>query len=149
MVESLELNFRTLFLTIILTQMVVASNLSYFGILFEKPILININKIFTIISILIDIGIYIGRRFYNYISDFIKALENYDFFNIEEDDDIEEINKYKLDVDSKNNYSDENPEDEDLNQNNEKLNEYLSKEYNKAINDLTDLIQREISKKDD
>ena len=141
MVESSELNFKTLFSTLILTQIAIASTLSYFGVLFEKPIFINIDQIFIIISALIDIGIYIGRCFYNYVSDFTKALENYELFKIEEDEDNEEVNKYELNVDS-------NDEDENLNQSNEELNEYLSDEYNKAINGLMDLVQREISKND-
>ena len=148
MVETPKMNFKTLFSTLILTQIIIASNLSYFGILFEKPMLINIDQIFIIISVLIDIGIYIGHCFYNCASNFVKALENLESFKIEEDEDNEEVKKYELNVDSKNNSSDENLEDEIPNQSNEELNEYLSEEYNKAVNNLMDLIQREISKND-
>lgn len=117
MIESSELDFKTLFLTLVLFQIVTVSNLSYFGILFEKPTLITINQIFVTFSVLIDVGIYISHYFYNHISNFIKAIENYEFFNIEENEDSEEVNKYDLNVDSKNNSFNEN-----INENNNEKN---------------------------
>lgn len=151
MVASSEMNFKTFFLTFILSQIIIASSLNYFGILLEKPILININQIFIIISILVIIGICIGRYVYNCVSKFSKALENHELFKIDEDENIEEVNKYDLNGDLKKDNEEEenNYSDEILNQNNEELNEYLSNEYNKAVNSLMDLIQSEISKKDD
>ena len=150
MVASSEMNFKTFFLTFILSQIIIASSLNYFGILLEKPILISINQIFIIISILVNIGICIGSYLYNCVSKFTKALENHELFKIDEDENIEEINKYDLNGDlKKDNKEENNYSDEILNQNNEELNEYLSNEYNKAVNSLMDLIQSEISKKDD
>lgn len=166
MTNSFELDFKTFFSSFIIFQILVVSNLSYFGTLFENPKLNYINQIFIIVSVAINIGICIAHYFYKHISNFLKALENFELFALEEDENNEEVNKYDLNMTSKNEHEkivetiEENIKSEDseneniktdeiLNQSNEELNEYLSGEYNKAINGLMDLIQREISKKDD
>lgn len=143
--------------------LIISQTLSYFVLDFSRlyldlPIIATINKIFVIVSIILDINIYL----LNYCYRMMKRLETIELFRLEED----ENEAANVDINTENNIEDneENHEEENCNSENEiektsietntdlhlRTNveekyddENLDIEYQNAIKGLIDLSSRE------
>ena len=98
--------------------LIISQTLSYFVLDFSRlyldlPIIATINKIFVIVSIILDINIYL----LNYCYRMMKRLETIELFRLEED----ENEAANVDINTENNIEDneENHEEENCNSENE------------------------------